>query len=91
MSEKKRVIKVDEVIIQADNVVIEPTRKRYDREEEAEDDREYRRGPFDNLFGPGPRSVEAAEAEEEEKDEVEEVEEDKGDDEEPERRPFSWI
>ncbi|MYL32207.1 hypothetical protein GLW08_05485 [Pontibacillus yanchengensis] len=80
MSEKRRVIKVDEVLIQADNVVIEPRRDRHD---DRKDDRRDGRNPFDSLFG--PRRMEVEEAETEEKEEV--TEENEGE----QRPPFSWI
>ncbi|MCD5324659.1 MULTISPECIES: hypothetical protein [Pontibacillus] len=84
MSEKrKKVIHVDEVIIKAENVVIEPQRPhRRDRHEG---------GNFDPFFGPRRAQVEDVTEEEhvEVEEEVEEVhEEEEGEDRRP---PFSWI
>ncbi|QST00846.1 hypothetical protein IMZ31_04535 [Pontibacillus sp. ALD_SL1] len=85
MSEKrKKVIHVDEVIIKAENVVIEPQRPhRRDRNDE---DR------FDPFFGPRRAQVESETEEEhvELEEEVEEVHEE-GEEGEDRRPPFSWI
>ncbi|WP_407271023.1 hypothetical protein [Radiobacillus sp. PE A8.2] len=81
MSEKKKkVIYVKDLVIKADNVTIEPPK---------------RRRPVDPFFGPRREEVEAVEEERHEKhDEVESVEEERDDykdDDEGEKRPFSWI
>lgn len=78
MSDKKRIIKVDDLVIYADNVTVEPRRPDRDRDDH---DRPHRERPlFDPFLGPRRQEVE-----EEVHEEAEETEE--GDD----RPPFSWI
>ncbi|MCT2535673.1 hypothetical protein NC661_06635 [Aquibacillus koreensis] len=82
MSEKKKVIYVKDLVIKADNVVIESKKP------------EPRR--VDPFFGPGPKrdEVVADEVEEEkydkDDDDIEAVE-DHEDDKDDKKRPFSWI
>ncbi|KGX92723.1 hypothetical protein N781_15540 [Pontibacillus halophilus JSM 076056 = DSM 19796] len=85
MSEKKkRVIHVDDLVIHAENVIIEPRRQR-------PDDRPRRMDPF---FGnPRYQEAEAAEAEVETEEVNEEAEatEEADTNDEQQRPPFSWI
>ncbi|KGX85431.1 hypothetical protein [Pontibacillus marinus] len=76
MSDRKKVIKVDDLVIYADNVFVEPRR------------RPHNRPPFDPFFGPrGSRGQEEEEVKEETVEEVEEQDEKEDDG----RPPFSWI
>ena len=78
MSDKKRVIKVDDLVIYADNVTVEPRRPGRDRDDQD-------RPLFDPFLGPRRQNVEKEEVHEEAEETEEENEE--GDD----RPPFSWI
>ncbi|MBM7540185.1 hypothetical protein [Amphibacillus cookii] len=81
---EKKVIKVNDLIIQADHVHFEPTGQE-------------RRPPFDPFFGrrpPMPTQSEAAETEDQEtpKQEGESESENEQSQPQPERRrPFSWL
>lgn len=82
MAEEKKVIKVNDLIIQAEHVHFEPT----GREGRPEG------RPFDPIFGRRPPAPEPAEApdSEEPKQEAEDAKEE--DAPQPERRrPFSWL
>ncbi|QHE51482.1 hypothetical protein [Pontibacillus sp. HMF3514] len=65
MSDRKKVINVDNLVIYADNVTLEPRRRPHDRP------------PFDPFFG--PRGQEVEEEQEEKVEEVEEQEEEEDD------------
>ncbi|KGX87807.1 hypothetical protein [Pontibacillus litoralis] len=78
MSEKKKIIKVDDLIIYADNVVVEH-RHGHHHQHDYDEHREHRKRPFDDLFGRQSHT---------DKEVKEEHGHDHTDDDRP---PFSWV